>query len=141
MLYRQVLEGSIGYAERQSLELDADEIPTVSQVKLDGRRKQDGDNLRQRILGEDAKAGRLTHAQLTVAQVQQMATTTKPTNDATFTYDGTVLVWREKVEELCTGTFWDRVNPKKKFRTTWMLARKSFIWMDMLSLKPSCSSK
>ena len=65
-----------------------------------------------------------------------MATTTKPTNDATFTYDGTVLVWREKVEELCTGTFWDRVNPKKKFRTTWMLARMSFIWMDILSLKP-----
>ena len=105
MLYRQVLEGSIGYAERQSLELDADEIPTVSQVKIDGRRKQNGNNLWQQILGKDAKAGRFTCTQLTVAQVQQMATTTKPTNDATITHDGTDIVWSDNSEELYMGIF------------------------------------
>ena len=136
MMCGQVLERATEYAERVSRELDADEIPTVTEVKLDGRRKQDSDNLAQRILGEDAKAGRLTRAQLSVAHVQQLATVTKPTNDATFTYDGTVLVWREKVDKLCTSAFWDRVHPKKMFRSTWILARKSLIWMDMLSLKP-----
>ena len=136
MLCEQVLHRAIGYGEQVSLELDADEIPTVTHVKLDGRRKQDRENLYERIAGEDAKAGRLTRDQLTIAQVRQLALTTKPTNDATFTFDGTVLIWREKVEGLCTGTFWDRVNPKNKFRTTWMLARTSFIWLDALSLKP-----
>ena len=141
MICRQVLEGAIGYAERVSMELDADEIPTVTEVRVNGRRKQDDENLRQQILGKDARAGRLTRAQVSVAQVRQLATTTKPTNDATFTYDGMVLVWRVKVEELCTGAFWDRVNPKKKFRSTWILAQKSFIWMDILSLKPLLSFK
>ena len=136
MMCGQVLERATEYAERVSRELDPDEIPTVTEVKLDGRRKQDSDNLAQRILGEDAKAGRLTRAQLSIAQVQQLATVTRPTNDATFTFDGTTLVWREKVDELCTGAFWDRVHPKKMFRSTWIVARKSFIWMDMLSLKP-----
>lgn len=136
MLCRQVLEGALGYAERVALELDDGDIPTVTEVKLDGRRKQDDENLRERIVGEDAKATRLTRSKLTVAQVRQLATTTKPTNDATFTFDGTVIIWREKIEELCTVSFWDRVCPKKKFRTTWIIARKSFIWMDVLSLKP-----
>ena len=41
----QVIERATGYAEQVSRELDADEIPTVTEVKLDGRRKQDDDNL------------------------------------------------------------------------------------------------
>ena len=70
MICRQVLEGAIGYAERVSMELDADEILTLTEVKLDGSRKQDDKNLRQQILGEDTRAGRLTRAQLSVAQVR-----------------------------------------------------------------------
>ena len=49
------------------------------------------------IVGEDAKATRLARSKLTVTQVRQLAMTTKPTNDATFTFDGTVIVWREKI--------------------------------------------
>ena len=45
MICRQVLEGDIGYAERVSMELDADEILTLTEVKLDGSRKQDDESL------------------------------------------------------------------------------------------------
>ena len=44
MMCRQVLEGAIGYAERVSMELDADDIPIVTEVKVDGRRKQNDEN-------------------------------------------------------------------------------------------------
>ena len=106
MLSKQLVEGGIKYAEQVMVELVPDEITTVTKVKFEGRRRQDAINLQKRILGEDEKASCLTRTKLTIEGVQVLALATKLTNDATFTFDATVLLWHEKVEKMSTATFW-----------------------------------
>ena len=45
MLCHQLIDGSAEYAAKVSLELNEQEIPTVTEVKLIGWRKQDKENL------------------------------------------------------------------------------------------------
>ena len=47
-----MLAGTLGYDECVALELDADKIPTVTNVRLDDRRKQDNKNLGEQIVGK-----------------------------------------------------------------------------------------
>ena len=136
MLCHQLIDGSAEYAERVSLELNEQEIPTVTEVKLIGRRKQDKENLEKQIINEDAKASRMTRTPLTIEAVQAVALTTKPTNNATFTFDGIVLLWREKVEQMCKVKFWNELKPKPEYKQTWKIARRAMIWIDALSLPP-----
>ena len=105
MLCQQVPEGTIEYTEWVSLELNAREISTITEVQLDCRTKQDDTNLQHQVLGEDAKAGQLTCSQLTLAHVQLLARATEPTNEAIFMFDKNVFILREKVAEVCTGIF------------------------------------
>ena len=116
--------------------MDATKIPTVTEVKLAGRRRQDGANLKQRIISEDEKARRLTRVKLTMTDVRAMAAVTKPTNDATFVFDPTVICWRENVEKMSTVTFWENLQPKEEFKMMWKQARQSMIWIDSVSVKP-----
>jgi hypothetical protein len=135
MLCQQLVEKSAEYAERVSLEIDDDDnIPSVKRVAAIGRRKQDKDNLSKQIAAEDAKSSRLTRVQLTLATIQEVASKTKPTNDATFTFDGTVILWRDKVEEMCTVNFWNKLKPKAEFKSVWKMARRAFIHLDAISL-------
>ena len=41
---QQLLDGALQYAKWVYLELDTEEVPTVTEVKLVGRRKQDAKN-------------------------------------------------------------------------------------------------
>ena len=86
-------------------EIPANELMTVTNVKLVGRRSQDADNPEKRILDEDDKASCLTRTKLTIDGVRALALATKPTNDATFTFNAIVLQWREKLEKMSTVTF------------------------------------
>ena len=116
--------------------MDAKDIPKVTEVKLAGRRRQDGANPKQRIVSEDEKARRLTCVKLTMTDVRAMAAVTKPTNDATFVFDPTVICWRENVEKMSTVKFWENLQPKEEFKIMWKQARQSMIWIDSVSVKP-----
>ena len=105
MVCPQVFEGVLRYAERVALILDNGDIPTVTQVKLDCRRKQVNATIWEQIVGEDAKATRLMRSKLSVAQAHKLATTTKPTNNTTFTFDGTVIFDVRKLKSNAQNPF------------------------------------
>ena len=50
-------------------------------------------------------------------------------------FDETVLLWREKVDAVCVGTFWDQLKPNNEFKQMWKIAHESFIWMDHIAVK------
>ena len=78
----------------------------------------------------------MTRTPLTIEAVQAVALTTKPTNDATFTFDGIVILWQEKVEQMCKVKFWNELKPKPEYKQTWKISRREMIWIDALSLPP-----
>ena len=105
MLSRQIVKGATNYSNQVLSEIPAEELMTVTNLKLVGRRSQDADNIEKRILGEDKKASCLTRTKLTIDEVWALALSTKPTNDATFTFNAIVLRWRMKVEKMSTVVF------------------------------------
>ena len=107
----------------------------MTEIKNGGRRKQDKENLKKQISYEDAKASRLTRKKLSVEEVKEMALTTRPTNDATFMFDATVLLWREKVKDMCTVKFWDELKHNNEFKEMWKLVRRSFIHIRDVAVK------
>ena len=64
-----------------------------------------------------------------------MALETRPTNDATFTHYESVILWRDKVDQMVKNAYWKLLNPKKEYKKTWALARHSMIWIDIMPLK------
>ena len=114
--------------------MTAEDIPSITKVYKDGRRKLDTKNLQKQISNEDAKSSRLTRTQLTAEAIQELASNTKPTNDATFTFDAVVILWRENVEEMCKVKFWDKLKPKSDYKQTWKIARRALIHINALSL-------
>ena len=60
MLTGKLVERSAEYAVTVSSMLDADDVPTVSQMNMEDRIKQDSENLRKQLADDDAKASRLT---------------------------------------------------------------------------------
>ena len=113
-------------------ELSPGDLDTVTHWKNKGRRDQDKKNLSSEIMYENQRSSRLTRRQLTIEWVQTKATVTKPTNDATFEFNATVLFWREKVNTMCSWTFWNNVKPNNEYRKLWQLLRKSFIHIDCI---------
>merc|ERR1739845_162295 len=100
MLGQQLIEGGADFAEQVSSSLEHHQIDTVKATNIAGRRVQDKANLQRRILVEDERASRLTRTKLTLAAIQEEALRTKPKNDVTFTFDSTVIQWRESVEKM-----------------------------------------
>ena len=60
MQFQQLIEESAKFAEGAKSELNPDEISTVTQVKLAGRRIQDKENLQKQIVNEEAQTSHLT---------------------------------------------------------------------------------
>ena len=129
-LCRQILDGAALFAERRANELTEDEISTVGEWKKSGRRAQDKVNLQKQITNEDRKASRLTRKKLDIIAITAIAMRTKPTNDATFTFNPLVILWREKVDEMCKVKFWATLNPKNNYKPTWRMARACLIHID-----------
>ena len=140
MLGQQVIDRSAQFVEEES-HLGKDEITTVSEIDKMGRRHQDKQNLQQQISNEDAKASRLTRVQLTIDAVKLLASKTKPTNDASFTFDAVVLLWRERVKEMAKVSFWDALKPNNEYKHMWKLARKAMLHMDSLLLRRKVKDK
>ena len=103
-------------------ELTKDEVSTVGGWKLSGCRAQDKENLQKQIMNKDRKSSRLTRKKLDISAWTEIARKTKPTNDATFVFNRTVLLWREKVDEMAKVKFWATLNPKTSFKATWCMA-------------------
>jgi len=70
-------------------------------------------NLQKQITNEDRKASLLTRKKLDIVAIKAIAMRTNPTNDATFTFNPLVILWREKVDEMSKVKFWATLNPKK----------------------------
>ena len=136
MLCRQLLDESADYVDRVSTELTVEDISSITEVYNSSRRKQDKKNLQKQISNEDAKASRLTRTQLTAEAIQELASNTKPTNDATFTFDAVIILWCENVEEMCKVKFWEKLKPKSEYKQTWKIARRALIHINALSLPP-----
>jgi len=133
MIGRQMIKLAEETEEMIKTELEPDEVPTMSYWNDErGRRAQDKENLSNEIMYEDTKSSRLTRTHLTIDAVRQKALITKPTNDAMFEFNEMVILWHEKVEAMCVGTFWDTVKPNSEYRRLWKIVRKSFIWIDCL---------
>ncbi len=141
MLCAQLVEGSREYADEVRSELSEADITTVSEMRDKGQRHQDKENLAIQIVYEDARVSRLTRTRLTNNSVQALARITRPTNDATFTFDGILILWRLKVKEMSKITFWDNITPSPTYKQTWKLARRSLIWIDSLTCKPKTVKK
>ncbi|KAL7519014.1 hypothetical protein ACHAWF_000208, partial [Thalassiosira exigua] len=94
-LSEQLIVGSRAFAAEINEKLEPDEMPQVKETQVKGRRHRDIDNLRKEVEYEDEKASRFTHTSISIENVMEMAINTKPTNDACFTFDGTLILWRE----------------------------------------------
>ncbi len=101
MLCSQVLNAAVLYSEQIAEELDSDEIGTVKATIKRGQRDQDKKNLEKQVENEDTKALCNRTEKLDLKRVTEIAMNTKPTNNATFTFDEDVLLWLEKVKEMC----------------------------------------
>ena len=121
--------------------LDKEELTSVRTVHFLGRRTLDASNLDTQIAYEDARASRLTRAKLSVDAVQTLAGSTRPTNDAMHMFNVVVLLWRDKVADMVKGTYWDKLRPKKEFKQTWRIARKSLIWITKYGIPPTAMIK
>ncbi len=135
MLNIQLVGGSGEFFKIVDSELTEEEIPTVTEVKLAGRRSGDKENLRQQIINEDEKVNNLRQEKMTQEQVLEMELEKRPTNDATFTHDEIVILWRDKVDRMIKKAYWKLLNPKKEYKKTWVLASHSVIWINGMPLK------
>lgn len=135
MLSQQLVKGGIEFTLKIDSQLDSHEVHTVSALRNEGRRVQDTHDLNQKIHAEDAKASRLTRTHLTIESLEEEASHTKPTNDNTFTFDDTVIIWRKKVEKLSTVAFWDKLHLKEDYKKMWKQARATMIFLGSMSVK------
>ncbi|KAL7548072.1 hypothetical protein ACHAWF_011358 [Thalassiosira exigua] len=134
-LGQQLVEGSARFAKMVHEELEPDDVAGVKMIMLAGRRAQDKENLRKEVEYEDEKASRLTRTKLTMETVKELARATKPTNDALFTFDRTLISWREAIADMSKVSFWKEMNMNGNWKNNWVLARKSMIFIKHFSLK------
>ncbi|KAL7526339.1 hypothetical protein ACHAWF_002898 [Thalassiosira exigua] len=134
-LGEQLIIGSQSFAAEINEKLEPDEMPQVKETQAKGRRCGDIDNLRKEVEYEDDKASRFTRTPISIENVMEIATNTKPTNDACFTFDGTLILWREALEDMIKLSFWKEMSKTGSYKETWRLARRSMIFMNDFSVK------
>ena len=72
-------------------------LPTIKEINDRGRQWKDKENLEAQMREEDERAGNLCRVPLTLESVEELAKTTKLTNDATYVAEEIVMKWRPKV--------------------------------------------
>ena len=87
--------------------VDDDKIPSITDIKLRGRRAMDKENLKNQMMEEESKAGTLRQKHLTPEDVKELADQTTLTNDALYVADPRVRIWRSRMSELLKVKFWD----------------------------------
>jgi len=129
-LCKEIILGAATFAERRANELTSEKISTVGGCKLTGRRAQDKESLQKQITNKDRKSSRLIRKKLDISALTEIARKTKPTNNATFVFNRTVLLWQEKVDEMAKVKFWATLTSKTSFKATWCMAQKCLIHLD-----------
>eukprot|EP00956_Cyclotella_meneghiniana_P020756 scaffold37078_cov117-Cyclotella_meneghiniana.AAC.4 len=89
-LSEQILDRSRAFVGALSSAVDLD-IPSISDINKAGRRVQDKENLRIQIERVDAAASRLTSQPLDINAIENLAKSTRLTNDVTFVGDPVLL--------------------------------------------------
>ena len=108
-LSEQIHDRSRAFVGALSTAVDLD-IPSISDINKAGRRVQDKENLRIQIERVDAAASRLTRQPLDINAIENLAKSTRLTNDATFVGDPVLLKWRGAVQEMIKQKYWATVN-------------------------------
>jgi hypothetical protein len=108
---------------------------SISEINRNGRRMQDKENLQRQIEQEKASASRLTRTHLTIDAIEDLAASTRLTNDVLFVKDSLVVEWRPKVKNMLVKKFWGELRDKTQFMEVYGIARKCLIHMDTVAPK------
>lgn len=138
----QINEHSRDYAELVAMEdgLLESYCPSNSEINRNGRRVQDKENLQRQIEQEKASASRLTRTHLTIDAIEDLAASTRLTNDVLFVKDSLVVEWRPKVKNMLVKKFWGKLRDKTQFMEVYGIARKCLIHIHMDTVAPKIES-
>jgi hypothetical protein len=100
-------------------------IPTVTEIKRRGRRFLDNETFEMEKKAEKKRADRIRRPKLTAEGMQQIAATTRLTNDAMLEVAGEQFDTREKITKIAVSKFWDNLATTIKVTRTFKAAEQS----------------
>ena len=113
MLSEQLLEGASkwkGGSESILSQPNNGGIPTISQIKLSGRRVQDKKNIQAQLDAVAEKVSKMTREKITLESVKEEAAKSVPTNDSLLRLGDERLEIRTRIDEMSRVQYWKNLG-------------------------------